>query len=102
MRLSSTLVGLFMLARPILAKDPPKMIPGWKCRDYDFKCLDGAQIGYCMDKGWHTSEARVGPYAKIYLDRVGMVYHFFDYWVFQILECTGTDWSVFCVLLVIY
>ncbi|KAH3946356.1 hypothetical protein HBI56_112220 [Parastagonospora nodorum] len=52
MRLSSTLVGLFMLARPIL------------CRDYDFKCLDGAQIGYCMDKGWHTSEARVGPYAK--------------------------------------
>ncbi|KAH4055490.1 hypothetical protein HBH70_062840 [Parastagonospora nodorum] len=64
MRLSSTLVGLFMLARPILAKDPPKMIPSWKCRDYDFKCLDGAQIGYCMDKGWHTSEARVGPYAK--------------------------------------
>jgi hypothetical protein len=63
MKLSSTLVGIFMLATPILAKDPPKMPGWWKCRNNDTKCLDGAQIGYCMDKGWHTDRVCPGPYA---------------------------------------
>lgn len=64
MKLSSTLVGIFMLATPILAKDPPKMPGWWKCRDYDTKCLDGAQIGVCKDRGWHTYELCADPYAK--------------------------------------